>query len=140
MRPLAINDEVRMAIRAAVKRARQHPIDLKTVEAAALSFPQRLVDIKLSDRKPGWIRPQSENVLIPHGYRAAVSFEEQPIGLCIHLSVSVDAQGMLPNELAFNLIAEEFGVYKTKAFRVWIEEYEPGYRAINLVAKDPQPQ
>ena len=46
----------------------------------------------------------------PNGYRAAISFEQQPPGLCAHLSISVDTPGNLPSPESVEMIAEVFGL------------------------------
>jgi hypothetical protein len=93
----------------------------------------------IADRPPGSIRPQSYNVLIPVGYRAAFSFEEQPAGLVRHLSVSVDTKkpGDCPSIPAMQMIASAFGIewsLDSGDARVWLEEFEPGKYAVNLIA------
>ena len=91
-RPLIITHEVEIAIDAAVASARQRPIPLDVIRKLAVPLDKK--ELTLADRqKQGAeqvIRPQSEHVLIPFGYRAAISFEQQPDGLCRHLSISVD--------------------------------------------------
>jgi len=101
MRALIITTEVQAAIKAAIERARQKPIPVEYLQAAEVHGRV----IPLAERKPGFERgTASENVLIPVGYRAAISFEQQPPGLCRHLSVSVDTPGKLPNEPAVLMI------------------------------------
>jgi hypothetical protein len=92
--------------------------------------------LKLEDRKPGFERPPSDHIVFPGGYRAAFSMEEQPAGLCTHLSISVEGRskkGMMPSPQAVAMIAEEFGVPYPPAHS-WIEEFDPGEFAINLVS------
>jgi hypothetical protein len=69
-------------------------------------------------------------------YMAAISFEEQPAGLMKHLSVSSKNKGMMPNEYVVQMICEEFGFSgwpPTKPHRLWIEEFDPGHHAINII-------
>jgi hypothetical protein len=80
--------------------------------------------------------PRSQHLLLG-SYHCAISFEEQPAGLCRHLSVSVAANpAKLPNAFAMQMLALEFGFNEfppvTKG-RVWKEEFEPGHYAINIV-------
>jgi hypothetical protein len=44
-----------------------------------------------------------------HGFRVVYSLEEHPMGLCHHISISVDTPGKLPNEFAVQAIMDEFG-------------------------------
>ena len=93
--------------------------------------------MKLSDRKPGVeaITNRAVSVLIPMGYRAAISFEQQPAGLIRHLSVSVDTPGALPNPIAVNFVLQAFGFDAIEAgtSRIWTEEFQPGHSAVNIV-------
>lgn len=132
MRPLIINAETRAAIAGAIKRAEAHPLPLAFVAAGAVE-PAK-TELRLADRKPGFERPASELVVIPHGYHVAFSVEEQPTGLCNHLSVSVDALGKLPSPEAVSLIAEEYGMTMVLGdTAIWLEEFEPGHQAVNVV-------
>ena len=133
-RALIIGPETQTKIDAAITRARaKPPLSTDALRAGAVEGDV----IKLSDRKPGFERGHaSENVLIPVGYRAAISFEQQPPGLCRHLSVSVDAPGMAPSEPAILMIAEAFGMRLPGPGAVWIEEFAPGHFAVNLVTLD----
>jgi hypothetical protein len=84
----------------------------------------------------GFERPPSQHILLPGGYRASYSVEQQPPGLCSHLSVSVFGRakkGACPSPEAVQMIAEEFGV-PFPADKMWMEEFDPGEFAINLVS------
>src|SRR5262245_48829470 len=130
---LVISEVEQATIRAALERAAKHPIPLDVIKASAA--PDK-VHVKLEDRKAKALkRPQSENVLLPIGYRAAISFEQQPMGLCKHLSISVGRPGYLPSPEAVKAIAREFGmIWPNVGVHLWIEEFEPGHDAINLLA------
>lgn len=133
---LLIGEKERADITAALARARSRPLPLEFLRAAAI--PDDCKVLKLSDRKPGPKRPQAEQVLIPIGYRAAVSFEEQPAGMCMHLSISVERADpkSLPSIESVKAIAREFGMDFWNARQqglTWLEEYEPGRHAINVV-------
>lgn len=93
--------------------------------------------MKFEDRKPGAERPPNEHIIFPGNYRATYSIEEQPFGMCAHLSISVfgrDKPGMMPSPPAVAMIAEEFGV-PCPAEHMWTEEYEPGQFAINMLSR-----
>lgn len=133
VRVLYIDEAKRAEIEEAVRRAEAKPIPFATLAGAIL--PDRDV-IALADRKPGFERPASEHVLIPRGYRAAFSIEEQPVGLCLHLSISVDKKGKVPNEHAVKEIAAAYGI--TSFDRVWLEEFDPGHHAVNIIEVRPR--
>lgn len=132
-RALVINAEVRARINAAVEAARRSPITKEVIEKLSVPLTKR---IALADRPAGFDRPPSQHVEIEHGYRASLSFEEQPCGLCRHLSVSVDNPGMLPNIASFDVIAKLFGMSRDDSLAIWMEEWRPGHDAINLVCLD----
>jgi hypothetical protein len=134
---LVINAQNRAAIAEAIAVARAQPIpwdELRTV-ADASDTPTLL----LADRKPG-VRPIREryppqNVMLGT-YRCAVSFEYQPIGLCKHLSVSSARKGKVPGPEVMTAAALEFGfsgMPPRRPGRIWLEEFEPGWHAVNIV-------
>jgi hypothetical protein len=123
----------REQIAAVIAYAKAHPILFETVRDGALSDVSVL---ELKDRKPGFERPPSQHVIFPGGFRAAYSVEQQPPGLCSHLSVSVFGRakpGVMPSPEAVQMIAEEFGV-PFPADKMWMEEFDPGEYAVNLVS------
>jgi hypothetical protein len=134
MSALFIGEREKAMIAAAIERARDMPLPLAFVQQAVVPDKPH---IALADRPPGLKRPQSEIVELPVGYRANFSFEEQPAGVCRHLSVSVDRAGMLPSLESFALIAAAFGFFTANPSRLWIEEFQPGHSAINIVQLEP---
>jgi hypothetical protein len=133
---LVIGPTEQAAIKAAIERARQHPVT--RAEIMQLRVPDKF-HVTLADRA-GKRRSASEHVELPMGYLVAISFEDQPnAGLCIHVSISVS--GALPNPWAAEMIAKECGIpFKTgepHGIHVWIEDYciegvEAG-KAVNMV-------
>lgn len=140
MAVLVISATERGKIAEAIAYAKAHPITFDVIRAGAV--PDKF-EVKLADRKPGFERPPSAHVIFPGGYRAAYSVEQQPPGLCSHLSVSVFGRaekGQMPSPQAVEMIAQEFGV-PFPADRMWIEEFDPGELAINLVSLyEPTPE
>ena len=92
--------------------------------------------LRLKDRR-GPIKPnRAQHVMIPVGYHAAFSIEEQPAGFCTHLSISVEGRpkkGAMPALEVVEAIAKEFGV-PYPPDKGWTEEYEPGEYAVNLLS------
>jgi hypothetical protein len=127
MRAILLNAEIFRAIDAAVDAARAKPVPWEVFKRAAEGIDQDQTTLSLKDRPPDFKRPQSQHVLIPMGFRASISFEDQPAGLVRHLSISVEG-------------GKAIGFSVPKAFesfeRVWTEEYEPGKWAINLLQLD----
>lgn len=131
---LMIGATEREKIKRVIERARAKPIPMSVIRDGAADDTNLL---KLEDRKPGLVRPRSMQVEFPGGYRAAFSIEQQPVGLCTHLSISVEGRsvkGAMPSPEAVAMIAEEFGVPYPANGRMWIEEFEPGEFAINLLS------
>lgn len=131
-RALMITPDIRHKIKALKEKAAAHPIPIKKVMDKALA-PEKEFEVKLSDRDPGKTYDAAEGFLIPVGYRVAYSVEEQPAGICAHLSISVDKKGKLPHPEAIKMIAFEFGCEDLKDSTGWIEEFEPGHDAVNVV-------
>jgi hypothetical protein len=130
---LMIGATERARIAGMIAYAKAHPILFDTIRAGAVADTET---VKLRDRKPGFERPPSQHVVFPGGYRAAFSVEQQPPGLYSHLSISVEGRakkGMMPSPEAVAMIAEEFGV-PFPADKMWMEEFDPGEYAINLIS------
>lgn len=127
-------------IAAAVQRARARPIPWDVLKRAITTNQGPVMT--LADREPvEHVRPPSEIVNIPVGYRLNVSFEEQPAGMCMHVSISVNRRNKLPNPAAVKMILE--ACLKSTphepdgASQQWIEEFliddKPGGLAVNVV-------
>jgi hypothetical protein len=124
------------AIRAAIARARKKPIPW-TVLREFVTPNQQTDTVTLADR--GKLPPrQRERVLLPLGYQLSITFEEQPAGLCMHLSMSSPRVGMLPNPVAFGVVLAATGIdlQATSGARAWIEDFlidgKPGGKAFNV--------
>lgn len=71
---------------------------------------------------------------IDHGFKVVYSIEEQPIGWCHHLSVSVAALDKLPNIAAVARIMSEFGIKASmEDCHVYIEKSTP--ESVNVISK-----
>lgn len=133
MAVLIIGQTERARIAEAIAYAKAHPIILDHVRKGVVPDKDTVM---LKDRQPGFERPPSQHIEFQGGYRAAFSIEQQPAGLCTHLSVSVFGRakkGMMPSPHAVAMIAEEFGV-PFPPDKGWTEEFYPGEFAINLVS------
>lgn len=151
---LLIGESERVAIDSAVAEARANAVPLAVLQAHLDgTWTPRLM---LKDRKPGSTDFRKDyppqNVQLGT-YRVAISFEQQPGGLMRHLSVSSQAKGKVPGYQVMAMVCEAFGFSKavSGAFatnegkpveadariwanaRVWLEEFEPGHMAVNVV-------
>lgn len=130
---LIIGATERKRIAEIIARAKAHPVTFETIRKGIVDDTDVL---QLKDRVPGIERPPSAHMTFPGGYRAAFSIEQQPAGLCTHLSISVEGRsrkGMLPSLEAVQAICEEFGV-PFPPDKAWNEEFEPGEYAVNLLS------
>jgi hypothetical protein len=133
MAVLMIGATEREKVAKLVAYAKAHPLTFDTIRKAAVADASL---VRLQDRQPGHERPPSQHILFPGGYRAAFSIEQQPAGLCTHLSISVfgrPRKGAMPSLEAVKVIAELFGV-PFPPDKGWNEEFDPGEYAINLLS------
>jgi hypothetical protein len=136
MSVLSIGTAEREQIARMIELARAKPVPLALVARADMTTKNHKGKINLKDRDPALIRPPSQHIVFSgDNVRAAFSFEEQPGGLYSHLSISLlhGRPGSLPHPAAIIEIAKEFGV-PFPPDHGWLEEYEPGEYAINLVS------
>src|SRR4051812_19470983 len=138
--------EIEQEIAAAVVKARANVIPWETLKPTAADTPTDM--LKLAERPPAF-RPQSIHVDIPQGYRAAISFEEQPAGIFRHLSVSTPRKGQkhLPHPMVVAECCKLFGfaddivrVLRGErppdamwTGRIWTEEFDPDHYAVNVI-------
>lgn len=146
MRALILDGKIQAAIDAALVEARGRIKTRALLERAQVPFDGKQ-ELTLADR-PAYseadaIALRGVPVLIPVGFRANISFEEQPIGLCRHLSISVDRPGQMPSVPAVEMIAQAFGLdmsFSQSSPKLegnfWLEEFEPGHHALHIVWKD----
>jgi len=85
----------------------------------------------------GQARPVGDNKLhacIIRPFRIVYSIEEQAIGLCRHLSVSISGTTSVPNQSSLNGLVKLFGFEGdvTDCY-VWVEELPHSISAVNLV-------
>lgn len=139
---LLLDETVLKRIAAAVEEARQHVRPLGEVaRVGRITDTQVLTMAERARDFPPATEFSAVSVPLPFTFRANVSFEEQPIGLCIHLSISVgkDATGefRMPSQKAFIAVAQAFGLAAdgSRQGMSWVEEFEPGHFAVNLVEK-----
>lgn len=133
---ISLNEQRR--IDAALAEARRKPMPLSVMREIGVlndSTMLKLADIK----RPALVEAIREEYpahQIRLGtYRAAISFEEHPGGLMRHLSVSTHRKGKVPTPTVVGIVAEAFGFSgwpPKRTYRVWFEEFEPGWAAVNV--------
>jgi hypothetical protein len=147
MRALIIRAEEQAAIKAAIERARARP--LRVADVVRLAVPDTDT-VTLADRRPEHDRPPSQHVALPGGFHLAISFEEQPAGMCLHLSVSIERKNKAPNPYAVGMLVQEcllacgreppqdmLAALTPDQGRSWVEEFlvdgKPGGLAVNVL-------
>lgn len=134
MTVLIVGASERERIAEMIAYAKANPVPLALIARATMTTADNKgAMVKLADRDPALIRPESQHIEFPGGIRAAFSMEEQPDGLYSHLSVSVARVGKYPHPAVVEMICQEFGV-PFPPDHGWPEEYEPGAFAINCLS------
>ncbi len=133
MSVLVIGPKEQAAIDALITTARANYVPWEELRRFAI-LDHKGPELTLADRKGVPERPEQRHLVLGN-VEVAFSFEEQPVGICRHLSVSVVKKGKLPHPAAVAMICEAFRFtsFPPVDGNVWIEEYEPGRRAINVV-------
>jgi len=135
MTTLIIGPDEHKRIAEIIAEAKAHPIPLSVLRHGLMDDTDMLTLEQRRKMRPDFVRPISASMIFPGGYRAAFSIEEQPSGFCTHLSISIDGhhKGKAPSPAAVEMIARAFGV-PFPPHKGWMEEYQPGEYAINLVS------
>jgi hypothetical protein len=119
-----------------IKRAHAKPIPWEALKQHMVPNQDSAVTT-LADRAVVPARPPSESIELPLGYRLNISCEEQPAGLCLHLSMS--EYNALPHPRMVSSLLGLLGFPQAviDTARVWIEEFlvdgEPGGQCVNVV-------
>lgn len=136
MSTVIITPHAKAKIEVLIAQAREHVVPWSLIAASAVATDTN--ELTLAERKSGAPkRPESQHIMLGN-VEVAFSFEEQPAGICRHMSVALGKPHLLPPQEAVEFIAKEFGFteFPPSRGRVWVEEYEPGYHAINVVELD----
>lgn len=130
---LIVSEAEQEKIAAMIAEARENYMPWSIAQHGAVTIDDGY--LPLDKRIPGFERPPSQHIVLGT-YRIAFSFEEQPQGICRHLSVStlppqpdvlpgIAAVAEICRLFAFENVPEDGGI--------WLEEYEPGLFAVNVV-------
>jgi hypothetical protein len=129
-------------IREAARRALANPLTFKTVMRVQKYGATDEDGVLHGDRPDDAPEPQEVN--LPLGWRLAISCEEQPFGLCFHLSMSSPTPAKtLPRPEAFKMVLDVLGCGESPGVH-WIEEFKErgrvAGRAVNVVVQVPKDQ
>lgn len=112
IRPVILDDAVKERVKEVMAHAEVHRFSIQDIFASMKGD---------STRNAGHGRDLE--VLIHFGVRVIYSIEQQPMGWCRHISISVSGEGNYPHEIVVDQILELFGImtgYKS-AIAVWDE-------------------
>jgi hypothetical protein len=128
---IIVGETERAALKAALTRARLHHVPWEVLQRGIADSQ----DGNTANVEDLPVTP-SEFVDLPFGYVVAISFEEQPSGMFLHVSVSSPWPRVAPNMMVCAMIFNALDV-QTEADGVWTEEFlidgKPGGRAFNAV-------
>lgn len=144
IRPLVIGDEQKRDIARVVGYAFRNPIslqELKNCHDAEIRTIRQCESVNYhrgDDEMPSIGDDPMRWLVIPLGYRASFSLDEQPapLGWCRHLSISVipTERGAYPGIAAVQMISHEFGFHgEVGRDRSMLLYNEEEFQAINLV-------
>lgn len=141
---LAIGPNEREHIEIAIAAAKAKPVPWEALQATAQpANPSGALELKdrINADAVARVRREYPSQHVQLGtYRCALTFEQQPSGLMRHLSISTLRPGTLPGEDVIAMVVEAFGFSGFPPFRpynVWLEEFEPGHHAVNIVELEP---
>ena len=123
MRPLIIGERERAQIKKVLAHADVHRASIHD-----------LIAIVKGNREPPGNDP-AFTVHLPVGYKVVFTIEQQPIGWCRHLSVSVATAGCYPATEAVEALAEAFGFRHKLKDQQWSIGLEKSVQAVNIIEK-----
>jgi hypothetical protein len=127
MRAMIITDEVQARIKEVMRYAEKHIFSMDD-----------MLDIMNKQREPPGNDP-NHVVHIPIGYKVVFTMDNQNIGICKHISISVDRPDKLPNPIVVENILQEFGIWTPlEDLVISFEDLTHGYQAITVVEPPPK--
>lgn len=122
MRPLLIDDNARQNIARLVEFADAHRLSAEEMQR------------RVANGGPSIGDDPRFSCEIPFGFRVVFSIEQQPMGWCRHLSVSVDHPDRMPSIPAVKMIMEAFGYKQGLDESIVHIEDDISPKAINILA------
>jgi hypothetical protein len=138
---LVLGPAERARIDEAVATARANPTPWEAGEMIADGSDTNSLDLDERKGNVAEIRARypAQHVMLGT-YRIAISFEQQPAGLFRHLSISTEQKGRVPGLEVVIMVVEAFGFSGwplQRPSRTWMEEYQPGRHAFNVLELEP---
>lgn len=110
--------------------AEAHVLDMPTLAAASEGFDPEDPSTRTDDTV---IRDFGFKCVLPHEISVVFTMEEQPEGLMRHLSVALMVGGNLPNPHVVRMLMSAFGFQGVVADYAYLETFQPGHTAINVL-------
>jgi hypothetical protein len=124
IRPLVIDDALRERFLQIREKATRSPITVARLAQLTSGFNRGASLSIFADT----------TIDLPFGYRVTFTVEHQPTTVCRHLSISVSDPGKLPGIAAVEMLMKEFGfINPLNRCLMWLEEFDPGHQAVNLM-------
>jgi hypothetical protein len=117
---ITVGESERSKLKTTMARARAHPVPWKVLKRR-ITEQDGPHTRHVEDQPFAPERPPAEFVDLPFGYVVAISFEEQPAGMCLHVSVSGPWPRVAPNMVVCAMIFNALDV-PDEAEDVWTEE------------------
>lgn len=132
MRALLLGEAEKKQIADLVKLAHENPLTPAFIGKLSEGFDP---DDPASRSNLQWVIPIEFTIDIPDGFRVTYTEEQQPMGLCRHLSVSVSGTDRIPNPVAIQMLLSLFGFERPLGDRqmVYPEKYASGLTAVNVI-------
>lgn len=137
-----INEEVQKIIDEKIATARDNPVSKAELKrCCADHIPRDEEVIYHKDRRPGWVHPPSQEVVIGDGHRVAVAFEERGERIYRHVAVTLDDApygAVIDKMTVMPVVARAFRIEPRRVVSRWLDEYEPGKWRHNYLTIEPE--
>jgi hypothetical protein len=129
---IIVGETERAELKAAMARARAHPLPWEELKRRTTARDAT----KTGHIEERGESPSAEFVSLPFGYGVAITFEEQPAGMCLHISVSGPWPKVPPNMAVCAMVFSALDL-AAEANDAWTEELlidgNRGSRAFNAL-------
>jgi hypothetical protein len=136
------NREVQKEIAEKIATALDNPVSMTELRlCCADHIPSDRAVIHLRQRRPGWVHPPSQEVVVGDGHRISIAFEDRGnYGICRHVAITLDDANYGDNvdPRILPQIAEAFRIDPSRMVSSWFDEYEPGKWRLNYLTREFQ--
>jgi hypothetical protein len=122
MRALIIDATAKQKLSSIVAYAKQNPVTIDLMQRIASGIAQPVGD------------DINRIAFLQEGFKVVFSIEQHLSGWFMHFSVSIDSPEKLPSPASVAALANHFAMPPSDECHKWIEQVEPGWSAINVLA------